>query len=303
MDSIGRRVYNHCMGSTRPAMTPERIEQIKNMIRDNPGWRRTRLSKELCELWGWKGENGAPKDISCRDVLRALDAAGKIELPSPAYGARAGRSADRVALLPHDMTPIGGSLPDLAPLAVEVVTEKRGLMEFKSYIEQFHYLGYDRSIGENIKYFVYDRQGRRLACLMFGSAAWSCEQRDSFIGWDRGRRKAALRYMTNNSRFLIFPWVASRFLASHILSLVCRRISSDWVAKYGHPLFCIETFVELERFRGTCYKAANWKRVGITAGMGRNSRTGAVGELPLKYVYVYPLHKRFREKLCGRESP
>ena len=284
-------------------MTPERIEQINSLIRSNPGWHRSRLSKELCELWDWKGENGQPKDISCRDVLRALDAAGKIALPKPLTGGRSAGSADRVALMTHDMTPVDGSLQDLLPLAVEAVTDKHGMMEFKSYIEQFHYLGYDRSIGENIKYFVYDRQGRRLACLMFGSAAWSCEQRDRYIGWDRERRKAALKYMTNNVRNLVFPWVTVRFLASHILSLVCRRISSDWQAKYGHPVYLLETFVELERFRGTSYKAANWKWIGITAGMGRNSKTGAVGELPLKYIFVYPLHRRFREKLCGRESP
>jgi len=284
-------------------MTSERIEQINNMIRDNPGWNRTRVSKELCELWDWKGENGIPKDISCRDVLRALDAAGKITLPKPLWNSHASGASDRVALMLHDMTPIEDRLPDLMPLTVEIVVEKYGLMEFKSYIEQFHYLRYDRNIGENIKYFVYDRQGHRLACLMFGSAAWSCEQRDSFIGWDRERRKTALRYMTNNSRFLIFPWVTSRYLASHILSLICRRISSDWVAKYGHHLYLLETFVEIERFRGVCYKGANWKLVGITAGMGRNSKTGTVGEIPLKYIYVYPLHKRFREKLCGREGP
>ena len=284
-------------------MTPERIEQINKLICDNPGWNRTRLSKELCELWDWKGENGIQKDISCRDVLRALDAAGKIALPRPLHNSRAGGSADRVDLIPHDTTPVFGRLRDLAPFSVEVVADKHGLKEFKSYIEQFHYLGYDRSIGENIKYFVRDRQGRKVACLMFGSAAWSCEQRDSYIGWDRERRKTALRYMTNNSRFLVFPWVDVRFLASHALSLICRRISSDWVAKYGHPVHLLETFVELGRFRASSYKAANWKRVGITAGMGRNSKTGTVGELPLKDVYVYPLHKRFREKLCGRESP
>ena len=284
-------------------MTPERIEQISNLILDNPTWNRSRLSQELCELWDWKGENGQPKDISCRDVLRALDAVGKIALPKPLTRWRPAGSSDRAALMEHDMTPIDASLRELLPLAVDVVTEKRSLMEFKSYIEQFHYLGYDRSIGENIKYFVSDRQGRRLACLMFGSAAWSCEQRDRHIGWDRERRKTALKYMTNNVRFLVFPWVTSRFLASHVLSLICRRISDDWQAKYGHPVYLLETFVELERFRGTSYKAANWKLVGITAGMGRNSKTGIVGELPLKYIYVYPLHKRFREKLCGRESP
>ena len=283
-------------------MTPERIEQINNLIRDNPGWHRSKLSQELCGLWGWRGENGQPKDISCRDVLRALDAAGKIALPRQLSKGRPAGVADRVSPMLHDMTPIQGSLSELTPLSVEVAAGKRGLMEFKSYIEQFHYLGYDRSIGENIKYFVNDRHGRRLACLMFGSAAWSCDQRDRHIGWDRERRKTALRYMSNNVRFLIFPWVRAPHLASKILSMVCRRISSDWMAKYGHPLYCLETFVEMERFRGISYKAANWKWVGITAGMGRNSKTGEVGEIPLKYIYVYPLHRRFREKLCGREG-
>jgi hypothetical protein len=133
---------------------------------------------------------------------------------------------------------------------------------------------------------------------MFGSAARKCSPRDSYIGWGRERRETSLKYMTNNSRFLIFPWVQIPHLASHILSLVCRRISSDWVAKYGHPVHMLETFVECGRYRGTCYKAANWKYVGKTTGRGRNSRT-PVGELPIKDIYVYPLHKQFREKLNG----
>lgn len=288
------------MGSMRPAMTPERVEEINKLIADNPGWHRTRLSKELCELWGWKGENGQIKDVSCRDVLRALDAAGRIRLPGQLKNAHAKGGADRVALMIHDTTPVEEPLRELMPVTVETAAGKTDLMEFKSYIEQFHYLGYDRNIGENIKYFAYDRRGRRLACLAFGSAAWACAPRDGYIGWDSGQRKAALRYLTNNSRFLIFPWVAVPHLASHILSLVSRRISSDWVAKYGHPLYMLETFVECGRFKGTCYKAANWDCVGKTAGRGRNSRAWT-GELPVKDIYVYPLHRRFREKLAGGE--
>jgi hypothetical protein len=172
-------------------------------------------------------------------------------------------------------------------------------MEFKSYIAQYHYLGYDRSIGENIKYFVYDCAGRRIACLMFGSAAWSCKSRDKFIRWSKNSRNTtSLRYITNNSRFLIFPWVKVPHLASHILSLVSRRISSDWVMKYGHPVYLLETFVERDGFKGTCCKAANWILVGETTGRGRNSES-AIGRLPVKDVYLYPLYKRFREKLKG----
>ena len=279
-------------------MTPERIEQIKRLIADNPGWHRSRLSQELCMVWGWIGENGQIKDVSCRDVLRALDAAGKIELPKRVRNGRLKGGADVVALMLHDMTPVEGQLTELTPLSIEVVTGKQELMEFKSYVEQHHYLGYDRNIGENIKYFVIDRHGRRLACLMFGSAAWKCGPRDAYIGWCRERREKALKYTTNNSRYLILPWVRVPHLASHILSLICHRISSDWVTKYGHPIHMLETFVECGRFRGTCYKAANWKYVGKTAGRGRNS-TSSVGTLPVKDIYVYALHKRAREKLNG----
>ena len=177
-----------------------------------------------------------------------------------------------------------------------MVTGKTSLAEFKSFVAQYHYLGYDRNIGENIKYFARDKQGHELACLAFGSAAWKCEGRDKYIGWDSQMRKQSLRYMTNNSRYLILPWVKVPHLASHILSLVCRRISTDWMAKYGHPLYMLETFVERDRFQGTCYKAANWIHVGKTTGRGRNSKS-AEAVLPIKDVLVYPLDKRFRELL------
>jgi hypothetical protein len=282
-------------------MTPERIEQINRLIAENPDWHRTKLSQELCRLWDWIGENGQIKDVSCRDVLRDLDAAGIIKLPKKLTHGHTKGGADKVAFMLHDMTPIECLLPELTPLAIKAINEKYDLAEFKSYIEQYHYLGYDRNIGENIKYFAYDRNGRRLACLMFGSAAWSCQPRDEYIGWTkRGRPAAALRYMTNNSRFLIFPWVKAPHLASHILSLISRRISSDWVAKYGHPVYMLETFVQCDRFKGTSYKAANWICVGKTTGRGRNSKTN-IGELPAKDIYVYPLHKRFWEKLTGSD--
>jgi hypothetical protein len=192
--------------------------------------------------------------------------------------------------------PIEEKLLDLMPIRIEIVTDKYELNEFKSYIQQYHYLGYDVNAGENIKYFVYDKDGHKLACLMFGAAAWACQPRDDFIGWDSEKRVAGLKYITNNSRFLVFPWVKCLHLASHILGLVSRRISSDWMNKYGHPLFCLETFVEIDRFKGICYKASNWVCVGKTTGRGRNSTTFK-GTLPIKDIYVYPLDKKFREKM------
>jgi hypothetical protein len=285
------------MNSSRPEITPERIEQINKMIADNPDWHRTKISQELCRLWGWIGENGQIKDVSCRDVLRALDSMGKIKLPQRrAYGHTKG-GIETIAFMLHDTLPIETTLSNLTPLAVEVVKDKHSLMEFKSYIAQYHYLGYDRNIGENIKYFVYDCNGRQIACLMFGSAAWSCQGRDKFIGWNKNSRNASsLRYITNNSRFLIFPWIKVPHLASHILSLISRRISSDWMEKYGHLVYLLETFVERDRFKGTCYKAANWIYVGETTGRGRNDIVNKYA-LPKKEVFLYPLHKRYSKKL------
>jgi len=281
----------------RPAITLERIEEINKLIEANPEWSRSKLSQELCMIWDWRGENGQIKDISCRDVLRALDTKGEIKLPKRRPGGRRLKGgADEIALMLHDIRPIEESLTELKPLTLEVVVGKNNLMEFKSYVAQYHYLGYDRNIGENIKYFVRDKQGRILACLAYGSAAWKCEGRDTFIGWSSDKRKEKLRYMTNNSRYLIFPWVKVPCLASHILSLVCRQISKDWIIKYGHPLYMLETFVECERFQGTCYKAANWIHVGKTTGRGRDSKSSSA-ILPVKDIYVYPLDKRFRELL------
>jgi hypothetical protein len=284
------------MRATRPEISSERIAEINALIEANPEWHRSKLSQELCNLWGWFGENGQLKDISCRDVLRSLDAAGKIKLPVRRAHGRTKGGGDMFALMLHDTTPILETLSALQPLTTEVVVGKTNLAEFKSYVSQYRYLGYDRNIGENIKYFVRDKYGRTLSCLTFGSVAWKCEGRDSFVGWGSEARKHSLRYLTNNSRFLIFPWVKVPHLASHILSLVCRRISSDWIAKYGHPLYLLETFVECGRFQGTCYRAANWLHVGKTTGRGRDSK-GNKAVLPIKDILVYPLDKHFRNLL------
>lgn len=283
-------------------MTIERIEQIRDMINDNPDWHRSMLSQKLCELWDWKGENGKYKDISCRDVLRALDAFGTISLPPPRIKRNGRRGRDSVTHQQHDTTPVDSLLSGLLPVRIETVTKKSEIETFKSYIDQYHYLGYDRNIGENIKYAVYSNDGRPLASILFGSSAWACMPRDEYIGWDNTQRCAGLRYTTNNTRFLIYPWVRVSHLASHILSKVCRRLPQDWVQKYGHPVYLVETFVERERFRGVCYIAANWQYVGHTTGRGRNSTSSRV-VLPIKDVYVYPLNNGFRKKLTAEVTP
>lgn len=287
---------NDRMGNLRPKITQEKIEEIKKLTRENPDWHRTRISKELCELWDWRSPNGQLKDISCRDMLRSLDKSGKIVLPKARNRSRRAGNPDVVTHIKHDTAPIVAILSQLTPLRIEVVTSKKKTAIFKSYIDQYHYLGFDRSIGENIKYIIYSCTGEPLACLLFGSSAWACLPRDEYIGWGKDCRQTNLYMTTNNTRFLIFPWVKVPCLASHILSLISRRISDDWLKKYGHGVYVLETYVEQERFRGTCYKAANWQLVGSTTGRGRNSKSNHA-VLPIKDIYLYPLTRNFRAKL------
>jgi len=197
----------------------------------------------------------------------------------------------------HDTTEINGDIRNILPIRLEIARDGtfQGL-EFKSLISQYHYLSFDRNVGENLKYLVFGRQGQLLACLLFGSAAWACAPRDQFIGWTTSSRRNHLIYTTNNTRFLILPWVKVPHLASHILGLIIRRIASDWQDKYGHRLYLLETFVEKERFKGTCYKAANWIHVGETTGRSRNDRYSNL-LVPIKVIYLYPLDKNFRELL------
>jgi hypothetical protein len=299
LDSIFKVCHNRRMGHIRPTIDEGHIEQIKGMIRSNPGWNRTKLSRELCKLWGWQSAGGQIKDISCRDMLRDLDRAGAIRLPPALWTPRKpGKGAEKVKHLAHKTEPIEADLHELMPLRLDMAASKPETEEFKSYIDQYHYLGYDRSVGENIKYIVKSNGGAPIACLMFSSSAWKCQARDEYIRWDANQRKQGLHLVTNNSRFLIFPWVRVFDLASHVLSLAARRVSADWEAKYGHHIILLETFVECGRFRGSCYKAANWVCVGRTTGRGRDDREHRRA-LPEKDVYLLPLTRKWREKLLA----
>ena len=286
----------------RPEITEERVEQIRSIIAENPEWNRTRISQHICRLWRWQNPNGDLKDISCRDMLRELDKAGRISLPEAQKPSRSHGSADMVRHFEHDTTPINAKLSQLRPLHISRMDSGKELALFKSYIDQYHYLGFDRTIGENMKYMVYSRDGKPLSCLLFGSAAWSCRERDGLIGWDKVQRIRGLSRMTNNQRFLIFEWVKVPHLASHILSLISHRIAGDWQDKYGHPVYCLETFVETGRFKGICYQAANWIRVGSTTGRGRDGgHKHAI--LPIKDIYLYPLVKNFKSVLTRADFP
>jgi hypothetical protein len=148
------------------------------------------------------------------------------------------------------------------------------------------------------QYLVSDRHGRPLACLLFGAAAWKAGDRDAFIGWAAPSRQQHLGRLTNNTRFLILPWVRVPHLASHVLSQVARRIADDWQAKYAHRVELLETFVERDRFRGTCYRAAGWQHVGATTGRSRNDVDNTL-RVPVKDIYLLALSADFRRRLCA----
>lgn len=293
----------YCQGDkkmqSKPQITQCQIELIKELIEKNPSWGRTKLSVKLCKIWGWCYHDGSPKDISCRDMLRSLDAKGLIKLPKKIKntGLKKG-SKNHIQLILNNRDEVLADIVDILPVKITQVKEKSfEASQFKFLVSQYHYLGFRTTVGENIKYMVYDKYERLLCCLLFGSSAWSCAKRDAFIGWDAKARRQNLIYTTNNVRFLILPWVKVSHLASHILSLVCARIASDWQLKYGHTLYLIETFVQKNLFAGTCYKAANWVYVGSTTGRSRNDRYNNL-KVPIKDIYLYPLKKNFREVLC-----
>ena len=276
------------------------IALVREMIKANPSWGRTRLSKELALLWNWRALSGQLKDMACRTFLLKLEKQGYLRLPPRLCSYTKVRRSLPCPFVLHKTTPIAGKLSRLLPLRIEIVKEKDLLKLFKCLLSSYHYLGFSRTVGENLKYLIFDEKDNPLACLLFGSAAWKTLPRDNFIGWDEARRKANLHFLTNNMRFLILPWVKVPHLASHVLGKVARRISSDWINRYSHPIYMLETFVEKERFRGTCYKAANWVYVGESKGRSRNDRYKTL-KVPIKDIYLYPLVKKFQE-LLGHEG-
>jgi len=280
-------------------ITPEDIQLIQQLLADNPSWGRTRLSKELCKLWQWRKSNGQIKDIACRSLLLKLEKEGSIILPARQIKwTRRSRKKRLIPSVTHFKEEVSGSLKTLMPLEImRVIQPSCDNALFECFLSRYHYLGYSRTVGESMKYLIRDCADRLLACILFGSAAWKIASRDTFIGWDRKVREKNLGYVTNNMRFLILPWVRVPHLASHILSRISRRISKDWMTRYGHPIYLLETFVDRSKFRGTCYKAASWILVGQTKGRTRNDRNNTV-KVPLKDIYVYPLVKNFRRELC-----
>jgi hypothetical protein len=277
-------------------ITQKDILYIRELIAAHPCESRRRLSVKLCEAWQWKQPNGALRDMVCRGMLLMLDRAGQIQLP-PVKFVPHNPLARRVRPAPVviDTTPVEDSLRQIQPLKFTQVRRSEDEPLFNSLMEGYHYLGYEQPVGEHLKYLVW-AQGRPIACVAWSSAPRHIGSRDRYLGWSQEVRRRNIRFIAYNTRFLILPWVRVKHLASHILGRMAARISEDWQSLYGHPIYFLETFVDPERFRGTCYRAANWVLLGKTTGRGKQSNS-YVPNRSIKEVLGYPLTKRFRERL------
>jgi hypothetical protein len=283
----------------RPRIGAEETALIGAWLQAHPTWNRTRLSRELCLLWNWRNHAGRLKDMACRGLLLKLQAQGRIELPPRRTPSVNGLRNRRIGEMPHAQSPIQGDLEGLNPLQMEPLLEGSAAVGlFRFLLQRYHYLGLGNVAGQNLKYLVRDRRDRPLACLLFGSAAWQIRPRDQWIGWDAEQRRRHLDLLTNNTRFLILPWVRMPHLATHLLGQLTARLSADWQRKYGHPLSLVETFVEPGRFQASGYRAAGWLCVGLTTGRSRNDSDFQL-QVPTKEIYLQPLLPDFRRRLAA----
>lgn len=277
-------------------VTDADVASIRSLIAENPSASRYALSRRLCEAWMWVQPNGALRDMVCRGLLLALHRKGLIELPAVRQVSRnplAFRA--RPARVTVDATPSEKTLAEIRPLEFRLVRRTVEEPIFNGLIEEHHYLGYVQPVGEHLKYLVY-AGGRPVACLAWCSAPRHLGPRDRFIGWSPEARRKNIHLLAYNTRFLILPWVKVPHLASHILGRMARDLPRDWERMYGHPIWYLETFINPQRNRGTCYLAANWTKLGRTTGRGNNAPTKRP-RVPVKEILGYPLSKHFRELL------
>jgi len=269
---------------------------LKDLIARHPTASRRELSRLLAKAWSWRQENGVLRDMVIRGLMLALHRQGDIVLPPPRLMARNPfLERKKPASIAIDRTPLQGKLSEIQPLEIRQVRRTPQERTLNAMIEEHHYLGYTQPVGEHLKYLVLTKD-RPIACLGWCSAPRHLGPRDRFIGWSAEARRRNVRFLAYNTRFLILPWVKVPHLASHILGRMAKLLSADWERVYGHPVCYLETFVDPQRNRGTCYRAANWIALGRTTGRGHNAPTKKP-RVPVKEILGYPLSRHFRDIL------
>lgn len=275
--------------------TTEEMDWIRRLLASEPKLNRVQLSRRVCRALHWLRPEGRSKEMSCRVAMLGMQRDGLITLPPPQKGNGNGRTRPRLTAASDPKEPLALPAGALGQLRFHSVQTPPDSSLWNELIERYHYLGYKPLPGAQIRYLVF-HGSYLLAAMGFSAAAWKVAPRDRFIGWSDQLRRRNLQQVANNSRFLILPWVEAPNLASCILGAAARRLARDWDARYGYQPVLLETFVDRDRFQGTCYRAANWIYVGETQGRGKLDRRHR-HPLPVKHVYLYSLHKHFRQKL------
>ena len=275
------------------------LQEIQETVSMFPKLSRLELAKTICENLNWVTPSGEYKVASCKKLLDKLEGQGIITLPAKQEDKiRDSRDKISSSSLTEAGLPVEGVVTDFEPIFLESVTDRAGIRLWNEYVHRYHLLGYKRPFGAHQRYFILSGNGQKLGCLLFAASAWALRARDEWIGWTEVDRSLRLHLIVNNTRFLLFSWVRVKNLASKALSLATKRIRSDWQKRYGFSPVLLETFVDPAKYRGTCYKAANWIFLGYTAGRGRMDRYKKRPFTP-KHIYVYPLVADFRSYLKG----
>jgi len=272
------------------------LQTIRRIATEDPDRTRFEISKRVCEELSWLKPNGTQKDMSCRVALLRMQEDGLVTLPPPRHGNRNRKTYGRRTAAAQPGFPVTAAAGDIEDLDLHLVSDRKSSYLWNEYVDRYHYLGYTPLPGAQLRYFAVAR-GQVLALLSFSASAWKTEPRDTFIGWTREQREKNLPLVVNNSRFLILPWIHSRHLASRLLGMAARRLPADWEERYAYRPVLLETFVEIARFAGTCYRAANWICVGKTKGRGKLDVKNEWAK-PVKSIWLLPLTRHFRHVLC-----
>lgn len=274
------------------------IELIKSTIAAYPNLPQTELASTVCELIGWVQINGNPKTVQCLSYLRKLEESGVIKLP-PSRASKAIRIPASGQMLNDGIATVGDDETySCDTIQLEVVQSKDSLKRWQLYMRDYHILGVPNAYGNQMRYMIMSDTERDLGCLLFSAASWALAPRDKLIGWSPAVRKERLHLIVNNSRFLVLPGVQIKNMASRALSMSARRIQSDWLRRYCYSPVLLETFVDTAKYKGTSYKASNWRYIGETQGRGRNDRQHEQ-PVPRKAIYIYPLQQDFISVLKG----
>ena len=282
--------------------TIQELQEIQDIIRLFPKLSQTELAKTICEMLSWVAPNGKYKLESCRELLKKLATKQWIVLPEKQHTRSPAKELHHFQTeMEAAEVEIQGTVSDIAPIELQSVRSQADIRLWNDYVGRYHSLGYKRPFGAHQRYFIWSGttpQRRRVGCMLFSASAWALSERDAWIGWSKEDRSQRLQLIVNNTRFLIFPWVKVKNLASKALSLAAKQVPIDWQERYGYKPVLLETFVDVARYKGTCYRAANWMALGLTTGRGRMDRYTQHLSSP-KQIFLYPLCPDFRTQLVG----